>query len=47
VYEFYSSSPITGFLLAGYIGTSLYMNFPVKGNIKIYNKLMFFKTLPK
>jgi hypothetical protein len=24
VYEFYSSSPITGFLLAGYIGTTLY-----------------------
>jgi hypothetical protein len=25
VYEFYSSSPITGFLLAGYIGTTLYI----------------------
>jgi hypothetical protein len=24
MYEFYSSSPITGFLLAGYIGTTLY-----------------------
>jgi hypothetical protein len=24
VYEFYSSSPITGFLLVGYIGTILY-----------------------
>jgi hypothetical protein len=24
VYEFYPSSPITGFLLAGYIGTTLY-----------------------
>jgi hypothetical protein len=24
VYEFYSSSPIPGFLLAGYIGTTLY-----------------------
>jgi hypothetical protein len=26
VYEFYSSSPITGFLLAGYIGTTLYID---------------------
>jgi hypothetical protein len=25
VYEFYSSSPITGFVLAGYIGTILYI----------------------
>jgi hypothetical protein len=25
VYEFYLSSPITGFLVAGYIGTTLYI----------------------
>jgi hypothetical protein len=30
VYEFYSSSPITGFLLAGYIGTTLYIKSPVE-----------------
>jgi hypothetical protein len=27
MYEFYSSPPITGFLLAGYIGTTLYTHF--------------------
>jgi hypothetical protein len=34
VYEFYSSSPITGFLLAGYIGTTLYKK-AVKENLGI------------
>jgi hypothetical protein len=37
VYEFYSSSPITGFLLAGYIGTTLYTQFRRTLNISLKN----------
>jgi hypothetical protein len=41
VYEFYSSSPITGFLLAGYIGTTLYFSkWPLSKLEVIFDKFL-------
>jgi hypothetical protein len=38
VYEFYLLSPITGFILAGYIGTNLY--FLIKSEIFFYSEFI-------